>query len=116
MPPNEVMQAHYEERVMDICKATGCVCDRWADHEVYDIYDKYDEKHGTETALEYLRRCHRICFVARPPHGKRKEWEFELSCLGAICGPYEKCDFKNEEARLILQKEFLDFVKFTEKK
>jgi hypothetical protein len=111
-----IILAYFDRRVMDICKETGSVCDRWVDNDVYSIYLKYDEKHGTDTADEYLSSCHVVHFSAKPPNEDKKEWEFELRCKGPIKGKYETCDFCNEEAKLILQKEFLESLKSFAKK
>lgn len=93
-----------ENMIIEICRSTGCVCDKWIDKDNHYNIKKYDEENGTNRAEEYIKNCHSPIFIMKPPFGD-KEWEFSLTCRGPL-NRYEECSFSNDEALLILQNEF----------
>jgi len=111
---DSVISNYIQELIKETCKSTGCVCEKWVDDEIYMVYKKTDKEKGEHQAHEYLMQCHSPIISAKPSHANKKEWEFELKCRGPIRNN-EKCNFSNEEARLILEKEFLSHYQEKEK-
>ncbi len=101
-------QAYITEMIMETCRATGCVCDRWMDNDIYESYAKFDKENGTNTADEYLNNCHYPSFTVKPPYKDQKEWKCELKCNGPLI-KFERCEYTNKEAELILQKQWMDY-------
>jgi len=99
LPP--IIPCYINRRIVEICKKTGNVCNKWVDDDIIEDLYALDKEDGGNRVNEYRMSCHEPHAIFKIDTGK-----CTIHCSPIQINKAETCCYNNEEASNLFSKEF----------